>query len=195
MRNVIAIIATVSLGFYLFNEPETNQDQPAQDRPAYPVPGEQYQKRTFTPIERTVDRSVRLALGLIKRWERFSSTPYYCAAGVKTIGYGDTDPVLEEREYISEEEAEQYLIDRVEAVRSDIQTKLRNPVSDTQLAALISFYYNLGPGNFDNIAKRINNGDVDEAADAIVLYDKCNGKTLKGLTSRRLEEQTLFNNL
>jgi lysozyme len=87
------------------------------------------------------------------------------------------------------------LIDRVEAVRSDIQTKLRNPVSDTQLAALISFYYNLGPGNFDNIAKRINNGDVDEAADAIALYDKCNGKTLKGLTSRRLEEQNLFNNL
>jgi len=130
---------------------------------------------------------------MIKRWEGFSSTPYYCAAGVRTIGYGDTDPMIVDQGYISEQEAEQYLINRIEIIRNKIQTKLLAPVSDTKLVALISFYYNLGPSNFDNIARRINNGRVKEAGDAIVLYDKCNGKSLKGLRDRRREEQYLFN--
>ena len=168
-------------------------DRPAIDRPAIPKSLEQYQERHYIPIERYIDNVINLAADMIKRWEGFSSTPYYCAAGVRTIGYGDTDPQIVDRGYISEQEAEQYLINRIEIIRNKIQTKLVVPVSDTKLVALISFYYNLGPGNFDNIARRINNGRVKEAGDAIVLYDKCNGKSLKGLRDRRREEQYLFN--
>ena len=193
MRNIIAIIAVGALGFYLFNKPESDKDQPAIDRPALPKPVEPYRERPYTPIERYIDQSLNLALNLIKRWEGFSATPYYCAAGVKTIGYGDTDPKIVNRGYITEEEAEQYLVERIKTTKDDIQAKLVAPVSDTQLAALISFYYNLGPSNFDNIAERINDGRVEEAGDAIMLYDRCNGKPLKGLRDRRQEEQYLFN--
>jgi lysozyme len=193
MRNVIAIIVAASVGVYLFADLNRKEDQPALDRPAIPKPAEQYQKRPYTPIERYIDRSLNLALDLIKRWEGFSSTPYYCAAGVKTIGYGDTDPVIVNRGQITEEEAEQYLIERIKAAKYEIEMKLLAPATDTQLAALISFYYNLGPSNFDNIAERINNGRVKEAGDAIILYDKCKGKSLKGLRDRRQEEQYLFN--
>ena len=168
-------------------------DRPAIDRPAIPKSLEQYQERHYIPIERYIDNVINLAADMIKRWEGFSSTPYYCAAGVRTIGYGDTDPMIVDQGYISEQEAEQYLINRIEIIRNKIQTKLVVPVSDTKLVALISFYYNLGPSNFDNIARRINNGRVKEAGDAIVLYDKCNGKSLKGLRDRRREEQYLFN--
>ena len=168
-------------------------DRPAIDRPAIPKSLEQYQERHYIPIERYIDNVINLAADMIKRWEGFSSTPYYCAAGVRTIGYGDTDPMIVDQGYISEQEAEQYLINRIEIIRNKIQTKLLVPVSDTKLVALISFYYNLGPSNFDNIARRINNGRVKEAGDAIVLYDKCNGKSLKGLRDRRREEQYLFN--
>ncbi len=168
-------------------------DHPAIDRPAIPKKIRQLQKRPYIPIEQYVDRSIDISRDLIKRWEGFSSTPYYCAAGVKTIGYGDTDPAIVNQGHISEEEAERYLMARIKTIRNKIQTKLVTPVSDTQLAALISFYYNLGPSNFANIADRINDGRVKEAGDAIVLYDKCNGKSLKGLRDRRHEEQHLFN--
>jgi lysozyme len=195
MRNVIAITVIVigAAGVYLLKKTNTDKDRPAIDRPAIPKPAEQYQERPYIPIEQYIDRSLNLASDLIKRWEGFSSTPYYCAAGVKTIGYGDTDPEIVNRGHLTEEEAEQYLIRRIKVIRNDIQTKLVAPVSDTQLAALISFYYNLGPSNFDNIAERINTGCMKEAGDAIMLYDKCNGKSLKGLRDRRQEEQYLFN--
>lgn len=168
-------------------------DRPAIDRPAILKPTDQYEERYYNPIERRINDVLMLATNLIKRWEGFSSTPYYCAAGVRTIGYGDTDPAIVGRGHISEEEAEQYLIGRIEAIQNDVEAKLSAPVSDTQLVALISFYYNLGPGNFNNIADRINDGRMKEAGDAILLYDKCNGKPLKGLSDRRREEQHLFN--
>ena len=168
-------------------------DRPAIDRPAIPNPLDEYQERHYIPIEQRISDVLMLATNLIKRWEGFSSTPYYCAAGVRTIGYGDTDPVIVGRGHISKKEAEQFLTTRIKAIKNKVQTKLSAPVTDTQLVALISFYYNLGPGNFDNIARRINDGLVKEAGDAILLYDKCNGKPLKGLRDRRREEQHLFN--
>ena len=194
MASIAIIFIVVALSY----KPENVIDRPAIDRPAIDRPAipkslEQYQERHYIPIERYIDNVINLAADMIKRWEGFSSTPYYCAAGVRTIGYGDTDPMIVDQGYISEQEAEQYLINRIEIIRNKIQTKLVVPVSDTKLVALISFYYNLGPSNFDNIARRINNGRVKEAGDAIVLYDKCNGKSLKGLRDRRREEQYLFN--
>jgi lysozyme len=194
MASIAIIFIVVALSY----KPENVIDRPAIDRPAIDRPAipkslEQYQERHYIPIERYIDNVINLAADMIKRWEGFSSTPYYCAAGVRTIGYGDTDPMIVDQGYISEQEAEQYLINRIEIIRNKIQTKLLAPVSDTKLVALISFYYNLGPSNFDNIARRINNGRVKEAGDAIVLYDKCNGKSLKGLRDRRREEQYLFN--
>jgi lysozyme len=195
---IMASIAITFIAVALFYKPESVIDRPAIDRPAIDRPAipkslEQYQERHYIPIERYIDNVINLAADMIKRWEGFSSTPYYCAAGVRTIGYGDTDPIIVDQGYISEEEAEQYLINRIEIIRTKIQTRLVAPVSDTKLVALISFYYNLGPSNFDNIARRINNGRIKEAGDAILLYDKCDGHSLKGLRNRRLEEQYLFN--
>jgi len=200
---IMASIAITLIAVALFYKPESVIDRPAIDRPAIDRPAidrpaipkslERYQERHYIPIERYIDNVINLAADMIKRWEGFSSTPYYCAAGVRTIGYGDTDPIVVDQGYISEEEAEQYLINRIEIIRNKIQTRLAAPVSDTKLVALISFYYNLGPSNFDNIARRINNGRIKEAGDAILLYDKCDGHSLKGLRNRRLEEQYLFN--
>jgi lysozyme len=200
-KTVIAltlIAIPLSYSWITDDEPiDIYKDHPAIDRPAIPKPIQKYQKRPYIPIEQyadiSIDRSIDISRELIKRWEGFSSTPYLCAAGVRTIGYGDTDPAIVDQGHISEEEAERYLMARIKTIRNKIQTKLVVRVSDTQLAALISFYYNLGPGNFDNIARRINSGRVKEAGEAIVLYDKCNGKPLKGLRDRRREEQHLFN--
>jgi len=206
MKDVTFIYAIVIgvVAVTLFEQTKTDKDQPAIDRPAIDRPAidrpaipksiiEQYQERHYIPIEQHIDDVINLATDLIKRWEGFSSTPYYCAAGVRTIGYGDTDPSIVDRGHISKKEAEQFLTTRIKEIKNKVQTKLSAPVTDTQLVALISFYYNLGPGNFDNIARRINDGRVKEAGDAILLYDKCNGKSLKGLRDRRREEQHLFN--
>jgi len=163
MKDVTFIYAIVIgvVAVTLFEQTKTDEDQPAIDRPAIDRPAidrpaipksiiEQYQERHYIPIEQHIDDVINLAADLIKRWEGFSSTPYYCAAGVRTIGYGDTDPAIVDRGHISKKEAEQFLTSRIKAIKNKVQTKLSAPVTDTQLVALISFYYNLGPGNFDN---------------------------------------------
>ena len=64
-------------------------------------------------------------------------------------------------------------------------------VNEHQLLALTDFTYNLG---FGNLNKLTDNGkrDISTIAEKILLYDKCNGKELPGLTKRRQWEHDLF---
>lgn len=149
------------------------------------------QRRLVRPLY-PIDTHISIALNIIKKYEGFRSEPYRCAAGVLTIGYGETDPEIVGQEYISEQDAYTLLKEKVINISKEIKQTIRHDLNHNQLAALTSFYYNLGPGNFGNIARRINKGNIDEAADAILLYDKCDGVALKGLKMRRAEEQYLF---
>lgn len=179
-------LCIVAMGCYLF-WPE--QDQPAQEREAREAIAPR--KRSVRPIE-SKSNHINIALNLIKKYEGFSSEPYLCPAGVLTIGYGETDPDIVGLGSISEREANELLLSKVKAIAKDVDKKIYPHLTTHQRAALISFYYNLGEGNFSNIASRINKGKLEEASDAILLYDKCDGHSLKGLKVRRMEEQYLF---
>jgi lysozyme len=184
-RDVIALITIGGLAFFLFKK----SDDQVIDLPAVQPP---VKERMFRPLEPSTNE-IELASEIIKRWEGFSNVVYICSAGVETIGYGETDPKIVSKGYISEEDASKLLLERIEAIRDDIESELEVPVATNEMAALISFYYNLGESNFKNIARRINNGKIEEASEAILLYDRCNGRPLDGLKNRRKEEQHLFN--
>jgi lysozyme len=187
-NNSIACIGALCIATSAFaSSPHTVEqvDQPALDRPAIDRPAQVREIK----IE---DNHIDIALDLIKKYEGFRSEPYRCAAGVLTIGYGETDPTIVDRKFISEPDALALLRDKIIDISEEIDNEVRTPLSTNQRAALISFYYNLGPGNFENIARRINSGDIIDATNAIILYDKCKGKRLEGLTLRRMEEQYLF---
>lgn len=185
-RNIITGITIATLAIILFTESDEfvpySIDPVAVHRPV--------QEREFRPMEE--DRTIEMATELIKRYESFRSEAYICPAGVPTIGWGETDPKIVEKGSITREEADQLLHNHIIHARKRIEELVNMYLLPHEMAALISFYYNVGESNFKNIARRINNGKIDEASKAILLYNKSNGKTLRGLTKRRSEEFQLF---
>lgn len=127
---------------------------------------------------------------LIKKFEGCRLTAYKPVITEKyyTIGYGHYGADVQKDMRITHSQAEAYL-------KSDLQ-KFEKAVNDlgftltqNQFDSLVSFTYNCGAGNLKKLVKGRN---LREIADALLLYDKSNGKPLKGLTKRRNEERTLF---
>ena len=124
---------------------------------------------------------------LIKSFEGCCLNAYKCPAGIWTIGYGHTFGV-KEGQVITQEQAEKYLIeDLTEYELYVMETGLK--LNQNQFDALVSFTCNCGVGN---LKKLINNRDIPEIADALLLYNKANGKVLTGLVRRREAERALF---
>ena len=127
---------------------------------------------------------------LIKKFEGCRLTAYKPVITEKyyTIGYGHYGADVQKDMRITHSQADAYL-------KSDLQ-KFEKAVNDlgftltqNQFDSLVSFTYNCGAGNLKKLVKGRN---LREIADALLLYDKSNGKPLKGLTKRRKEERTLF---
>ena len=68
------------------------------------------------------------------------------------------------------------------------------PLNQNQFDALVSFTFNLGPGNLksSSMLRKLNAGDYRGAADEMLRWDKSNGKTLAALAKRRAAERALF---
>lgn len=131
---------------------------------------------------------------LIKKFEGFSAKPYYCPAGVLTIGYGLT---IKEGEYangISKEQASDLLIEYCEKLKSQILEIVKVPLSVNQLSALISFVYNVGFNAFktSTLLKQLNKKYYTDASKEFLKWNHANGKILNGLTKRREAEKALF---
>ena len=128
-------------------------------------------------------------ISLIKRFEGLRLTAYQCTAGVWTIGYGHTSGV-KPTNTITQAQAEQYLqedIVKFETKVNKYQEKYR--FNQNEFDALVSFAYNVG-----NIDKLTADGTRTRAtiAEKILLYNKCGGEELEGLTTRRQAERELF---
>lgn len=65
---------------------------------------------------------------------------------------------------------------------------------DRRLAAIISFVYNCGSGNYrvSTLKKRVDAGDWNGACEEIVKWNKAGGRILPGLTKRRQAEAVLL---
>ena len=66
--------------------------------------------------------------------------------------------------------------------------------TDARFAALISFVYNCGIGNYriSTLKRRVNEGDWVEAAREILKWNKAAGRVMPGLTRRRAAEAALL---
>lgn len=139
-------------------------------------------------------------LDLIKQFEGLSLTPYVCAGGINTIGYGSTyypngqkikltDPA------ITQIVAESFLKHSLSTYEKAVDSFCRDDISQSQFDALVSFAYNLGTGALQKstLIKKVNANPKDVTiADEFMKWNKANGRVLSGLTRRRQAEANLY---
>ena len=132
-------------------------------------------------------------LKLIMEFEGCRLTAYQCSAGVWTIGYGHTAGVYKGMK-ITQAQAEAYLKQDVAKFEKYVNNPSYVPFMDklnqNQFDALVSFAFNLGPGNLKKLCK---GRTINQVSGAMPQYCKANGKTLPGLQRRRKAEATLYN--
>lgn len=132
--------------------------------------------------------------GLVKKW-------YRDPVGVWTIGYGHTDSAGHPRHRddpgltLTDRDAEIILQRDLGQYEAAVQGAVKVPLNENQYGALVSFTYNLGPGNLrsSTLVKKLNAGDYAGAASEFPRWNKAGGKVLQGLVRRRAAEQDLFN--
>lgn len=157
---------------------------------------------------------------LMHRYEGYRTKPYLCPAHIWTIGYGHVLyqeqirlPVVriegkeipmirkemplkpEDNRVWTKEEIEKLFADDVASFERGV-LRLTPPVIGRQGAfdACVSFAFNAGLGTFQrsSIRMKLNRGDWEGAANALLLYCMGGGKVLAGLKKRRDEEKALF---
>lgn len=137
-------------------------------------------------------------LTLIKSFEGWRDTAYKDAVGVWTIGYGHTSmagpPEVKPGMKITKAEGEAILARDLVKYENAVRNYVRVPLNDNQFGALVSWCYNVGPGNVakSTLVKRLNAGQYESVPAELAKWNKAGGKVLKGLTRRREAEAALF---
>ena len=154
----------------------------------------------------------------IKNHEGYSSKPYYCPAGVPTIGYGSTmyqngRKVTMLDKAITEPQATDIFDWHVSLFEKDVNMLLgidtkgvavdKGKYTQNQFDALVDFAYNLGSDiDADNIPeglgdstllkKILANPNDPSIRTEFLKWNKAKGRVLNGLTKRRAHEAELW---
>jgi lysozyme len=134
----------------------------------------------------------------IKQREGVVLTAYLDSVGVWTIGVGHTSaagsPKVTPGMKISAAQADEILSRDLGIFERAVSAAVRVPLNQNEFDALVSLAFNIGGGAFakSTLVKRLNAGDRRGAADAFLMWNKAGGKTLKGLTNRRVAERKQF---
>ena len=95
---------------------------------------------------------------------------------------------------ISEETANDMLVEELEEYEGYINNMVHCSLSQHQFDALVSWVYNLGSTNLKNstLLKVLNDWKHEEAPAQIRRWNKAGGRILEGLVRRREAEALLF---
>lgn len=134
-------------------------------------------------------------LQMIKNFEGLILVASNKLDGVWTVGYGCTVGVKPYQK-ITEKQAEEMLLKEVSKHETYVNKYVNQlKLNQNQFDALVSFSYNCGIGNLKNLVADKNGKatrDKKTIAKKILLYNKCNGKVMRGLVNRRKKEHELF---
>lgn len=134
---------------------------------------------------------------LIEAFEGRCLKAYQDSVGVWTIGYGHTsaagEPYVRAGMTITDGDADRILATDLGKVEKQIEQYITKPLNQAQFDALVSFTFNLGPGNLakSSLCRRVNAGDYD-VANEFLKWDMAGGKQLAGLTRRRKAEAMMW---
>ena len=114
-----------------------------------------------------------------------------------TIGYGMTflgERPVQMGDVITQEQANKLFDIEVDHFATQVDNLVQIELTQSQFDALVSFAYNVGIANLKNstLLKLLNAGNINEAADQFLRWNKQAGKVLNGLTKRRTAEREWF---
>jgi lysozyme len=140
-------------------------------------------------------------LAFIRQWEGCKLEAYLDTGGVWTIGVGHIKGVKPGQK-ISQLEADEML--RMDIEDHDISRFITAPTKQREFDAMCSLAFNVGMGGYrkdgtiipgfqhSTVLKRHNLGNRIGAANAFRMWNKDNGRIVKGLVNRREAERKLY---
>jgi lysozyme len=130
---------------------------------------------------------------LIESFEGFKTSAYLDGRGIWTCGYGHTGGVLPNT-LCDQAMADAWMESDLATAEHAVNTLVHFPINQNQFDALVSLCFNIGSGNFaeSTVVRKLNMGDMQGAAAAILMWNKIGGEVSVGLSDRRAAEQTLF---
>lgn len=138
-------------------------------------------------------------LNLIRSFESLQTKAYLDAHDRFACGYGHTSaagpPAVHEGDVWTPEYAEQVLRDDL---AREFEKKVRRyvevPLNENQFSALVSAAYNLSTANFKRLIEisDLNLNVYDKMPEALLQFNKSQGRVLRGLTRRRAQEGALW---
>lgn len=134
--------------------------------------------------------AVALAVSIVGTFEGLRLNTYKDVIGVPTVCYGETRGVKDGQRF-TKEACNEMLAERLVEFNAVVSECVTAPTPEHRRAALLSFVYNVGQGTFcrSSVVRLLNNGDVKGGCDALLLYVKAGGRTLRGLENRRKAER------
>lgn len=141
----------------------------------------------------TIRKTSPTGIDLIKHFEGCRLEAYRDAVGVWTIGFGHTREV-HPGQRITAERAEELLREDLARFERYVADAVKVPLTQGQFDALVSFTYNLGPGNLrrSTLLRKLNAGDHKGAQAQFKRWNRAGRVVLRGLTRRRRAEADLF---
>jgi len=135
--------------------------------------------------------------------------PKMCPAGIWTVGYGhalrdnngkflkgidNKAAAYKIAPALTLKQAEDLLQQDLHVFEEGVNNLVSVELTDNELAALVSLAYNIGLGNLakSTLLLLLNKCQYKSAAEQFLVWDKCGGKPLRGLTLRRQAERNLF---
>lgn len=134
------------------------------------------------------------AMALIKRFEGCELDAYLCPAGVWTIGWGSTGPGIRNGTRWTQGQADERLAQDVDKFLSGVRSRIKRPVTESELGAMTSLAYNIGLDAFgkSTLLRLFNEGKKDLAAKQFDVWRRAGGRVLDGLVKRRAAERRVF---
>lgn len=133
-------------------------------------------------------------LGMLRRRERLSNTPYNLGDGGWTIGYGHfAKSRASLPDFMSDAEAEaQFVADVVDRGEKWVKLYVTVDLTQYQFDALVSIAFNISPQSFKKFAAAVNAGQgIDDIAQESVSW--VSSKFTNGIRNRRNTEIDVFN--
>jgi len=171
--------------------------------------------KTFENIQNEVIKAIPVAripfpsssfIQFLKDKEGYFANRYKCPAKVTTIGYGFTKDGIEDAQRMgilsenytlptsmTKDEADDFLLNvMIPTYDKMVQKNIKVPLTNNQREALISFSFNLGESNLQNLTKQLNKNDYN-ITQRMMKYCYAKKKKLKGLVARREQEVKIWN--